>query len=83
MKGSGRMFIRKSKRTTRIVIAALLMTMTAWLLPGDLAAEKADAAVKLKKPVIVKDSSMVSGQKVTWDCIYLFRQLSTARGGSR
>ena len=64
------MFIRKSKRTARIVIAALLLTMTAWLLPGDLTVEKADAAVKLKKPVIVEDSSMASGQKVTWDCIY-------------
>ena len=70
MKGSGRMFIRKSKRTARIVIAALLLTMTAWLMPGDLAAAQADAAVKLQNPVIVEDASMESGQKVTWDCIY-------------
>lgn len=65
-----RMFIRKSKRLPHIVIAALLLTMTAWLLPGELTVEKAEAAVTLKDPVIVKDSSMTSGQKVTWDCIY-------------
>lgn len=64
------MFIRKSKRLTHIVIAALLLTMTALLLPGELTVEKAEAAVTLKDPVIVKDSSMESGQKVTWDCIY-------------
>ena len=64
------MFIRKSKRLPHIVIAALLLTMTAWLLPGELTVEKAEAAVTLKDPVIVKDSSMTSGQKVTWDCIY-------------
>ena len=64
------MFIRKSKRLPHIVIAALLLTMTAWLLPGELTVEKAEAAVTLKDPVIVKDSSMESGQKVTWDCIY-------------
>ena len=64
------MFIRKSKRLPRIVIAALLLTMTAWLLPGELTVENAEAAVTLKDPVIVKDSSMTSGQKVTWDCIY-------------
>ena len=64
------MFIRKSKRLPRIVIAALLLTMTAWLVPGELTVERAEAAVTLKDPVIVKDSSMESGQKVTWDCIY-------------
>ena len=70
MKGMRRMFIRKSKRLPRIVIAALLLTMTAWLLPGELMVENAEATVTLKDPVIVKDSSMTSGQKVTWDCIY-------------
>ncbi|MCI6821736.1 MAG: DUF6273 domain-containing protein, partial [Clostridiales bacterium] len=64
------MFIRKSKRLPHIVIAALLLTMTTWLLPGEFTVEKAEAAVTLKDPVIVKDSSMKSGQKVTWDCIY-------------
>ena len=65
------MFIRKSKRLPHIVIAALLLTMTTWLLPGEFTVEKAEAAVTLKDPVIVlEDSSMKSGQKVTWDCIY-------------
>ena len=64
------MLIRKSKRLPRIVIAALLLTMTAWLLPGELMVENAEAAVTLKDPVIVKDFSMESGHKVTWDCIY-------------
>ena len=61
---------RNQKRCIRIVLAALLLTMTAWMLPGNLTVEKAEAAVTLKDPVIVKDSSMTSGQKVTWDCIY-------------
>ena len=64
------MFIRKSKRPVRVVIAVLLLTMLGWLLPGDLMVENAEAAVTLKDPVIVKDSSMKSRQKVTWDCIY-------------
>lgn len=64
------MFIRKSKRLSRIVIAALLLTMFGWLLPGNFMVEKANAATTLKNPIIVKDSSMNSGQKVTWDCVY-------------
>ena len=64
------MFIRKSKRPVRVVIAALLLTMLGWLLPGDIMVKKAEATVTLNDPVIVKDSSMKSGQKVTWDCIY-------------
>lgn len=70
MKGMRGMFIGKGKRSVRVVIAALLLTMLGWLLPGDLMVEKAEAAVTLKDPVIVKDSSMESEQKVTWDCVY-------------
>ena len=44
--------------------------MTAWLLPAGLMAEKAEAAVTLKNPRIVEDSSMEAGQKVTWDCVW-------------
>ena len=40
------------------------------VITGEFTVEKAEAAVTLKDPVIVKDSSMTSGQKVTWDCIY-------------
>ena len=64
------MFIRKSKRLSRIVIAALLLTMFGWLLPGNFTVEKAEAAVPLKKPRIVGDFYMKSKQKVTWDCVY-------------
>ena len=60
----------KRNRCTRIILAALLLTMFGWLLPGNFTVEKANAATTLKNPIIVKDSSMNSGQNVTWDCVY-------------
>ena len=60
----------KNRRFIRVVVAALLLTMTSWLLPAELMAVKAEAATQLKNPRIVTDSSMKSGQKVTWDCIW-------------
>ena len=62
-------WIRKRK-FSRTIIAALLLTMTAWLIPAGLMAEKAGAATTLKNPRIVEDSSMTAGQKVTWDCVW-------------
>ncbi|MCU6756083.1 N-acetylmuramoyl-L-alanine amidase LytC precursor [uncultured Eubacterium sp.] len=62
-------WIRKRK-FNRTIIAALLMTMTVWLLPAGLMADKAEAATTLKNPRIVEDSSMYAGQKVTWDCVW-------------
>ena len=62
-------WIRNSK-FSRTIIAALLLTMTAWLLPAGLMADKAEAATTLKNPRIVEDSSMEAGQKVTWDCVW-------------
>ena len=62
-------WIRNSK-FSRTIIAALLLTMTAWLLPAGLMADKAEAATTLKNPRIVEDSSMYAGQKVTWDCVW-------------
>ena len=63
-------WIRNSK-FSRTIIAALLLTMTAWLLPAGLMADKAEAATTLKNPRIVRDSSMhFANQKVTWDCIW-------------
>ena len=57
---------------SRIIIAGLLLTMTAWLLPTGLWTEKAEAATTLKDPRIVEApySSMKSEQKVTWDCVW-------------
>ena len=64
-------WIRKRK-FSRTIIVALLLTMTAWFIPAGLMAEKAEAATTLKNPriVIVEDSSMDAGQKVTWDCVW-------------
>ncbi len=62
-------WIRNSK-FSRTIIAALLLTMTAWFIPAGLMAEKAEAATTLKNPRIVEDSSMDAGQKVTWDCVW-------------
>ena len=60
----------KHRKFSRIIIATLLLTMTAWLLPTGLWTEKAEAATSLKDPRIVEDSSMNAGQKVTWDCVW-------------
>lgn len=62
-------WIRKRK-FNRTIIAALLLTMTVWLLPAGLMVEKAEAAVQLDDPVIRDMSQMDAGQKVTWDCVW-------------
>lgn len=57
----------------RILAGILLTALTVTALPSIalLTPAKAEAAtVTLKNPRIVKDSSMKSGQKVTWDCIW-------------
>ena len=60
----------KHRKFSRIIIAGLLLTMTAWLLPTGLWTQKAEAATTLKDPRVVEDSSMEAGQKATWDCIW-------------
>ena len=60
----------RSRKLSRTIITVLLLTITAWLIPAGLMAEKAEAAVILKNPTIVEDSSMTVGQKVTWDCVW-------------
>ena len=60
----------KHRIFSRIIVTALLLTMTAWLLPTGLWTQKAEAAASLKDPRIVEDSSMAAGQKVTWDCVW-------------
>ena len=60
----------KHRKFSRIIIAGLLLTMTAWLLPTGLWTQKAEAATTLKDPRVVEDSSMEAGQKVTWDCVW-------------
>ena len=60
----------RNRKFSRTIIAVLLLTMTAWLIPAGLMAEKAEAATTLKNPRIVEDSSMDAEQKVTWDCVW-------------
>ena len=53
----------------------ITMVMVLSLLPADLyagfgLAAKVEAAISLSAPVSVSDSSMISGKKVTWDCVY-------------
>ena len=60
----------KKRRFVRVVVAALLLTMTSWLLPAELMTVKAEAATQLKDPRRVVDPSLDAGQKVTWDCIW-------------
>lgn len=75
------MIMRKQRRNgelkaniwKRILAGILLTALTVTALPSIalLTPTKAEAAtVTLKNPRIVKDSSMKSGQKVTWDCIW-------------
>lgn len=57
----------------RTLAGILLTTLTVTALPSMALSTptRAEAAtVTLKNPRIVKDSSMESGQKVTWDCIW-------------
>ena len=60
----------RNRKFSRTIIAALLLTMTAWFIPAGLMAEKAEAAVQLDDPVIRDTSQMAAGQKVTWDCVW-------------
>ena len=53
------------KKLTAIILSAV-MTVTACQIP----AKEAKAAESINDPRIVADSSMVAGQKVTWDCIW-------------
>ena len=64
------MELMKNSRFIRIVVAALLLTMTSWLLPAELMTVKAEAATQLDNPVVKDTSQMEAGQKVTWDCIW-------------
>ena len=64
------MELMNNRRFIRVVVAALLLTMTSWLLPVELMTVKVEAATQLKNPRKVTDSSMDAGQKVTWDCVW-------------
>ncbi len=60
----------RSRKLSRTIITVLLLTMTVWLLPAGFMAEKAEAAVILNNPTMVRDSTMESGKKSTWDCVW-------------
>ena len=60
----------RNRKFSRTIIAVLLLTMTAWLIPAGLMAEKAEAAVQLDDPIIRDTSQMEARQKVTWDCVW-------------
>lgn len=60
----------RSKRLVNVVVMALLLTMTSWLLPVDFMMAESEAATQLGNPVIVEDNSIYTGQRVTWDCIW-------------
>ncbi len=53
---------------TAVMAAALMVTVNLGVLPETGKAEAAETT--LQNPRIVADSSMVIGQKVTWDCVY-------------
>ena len=53
----------------RLLAGVLAAVMAVMMTPGRLP-EKADAAVLLRNPSVVSNSSMTSGQKVTYDCVW-------------
>ena len=64
------MMLIKNRRVGRLVIAALMVVMTAGVFLTGLMMEEVDAATILRNPRIVEDASMKAGQKVTWDCVW-------------
>lgn len=65
---------RKNKQFNRRAISSLILSivMVVVMIPAVTVAKKEyiQAATLLSNPRIVSDSSMESGQKVTWDCVW-------------
>ncbi len=65
--------VRAPKRVLSVLLVlAMLVTMAPQSLISDavISADAKETSTTLKNPQIVEDSSMESGQKVTWDCVW-------------
>ena len=55
--------IREAKASIRVITAALLLTMIAWLVPANIGTAEAASAADLSNP-------RIDGLRTTWDCVY-------------
>ena len=64
--------MKKMGKVTRLIVALLTFTLLFQLFPIESGnnLNKVQAATTLNNPRIVADSSMESGKKVTWDCVW-------------
>ena len=67
--------IREAKASIRVVTAALLLTMLAWLAPANISTAEAASADDLSSP-------RIEGLTTTWDCVYFGTYPQTTLGGT-
>ena len=67
--------IREAKASIRVVTAALLLTMLAWLAPANISTAEAASADDLSSP-------RIEGLTTTWDCVYFGTYPQTTLDGT-
>ena len=62
----------KKRKVSKLITSLLVLILLAGLFPTGKGSNLGEvkAAITLKNPRIVADSSMEAGQKVTWDCVW-------------
>ena len=62
----------KKRKVSKLITGLLVLILLVGLFPTGKESNLGEvkAAITLKNPKIVADSSMEAGQKVTWDCIW-------------
>ena len=67
--------IREAKASIRVITAALLLTMIAWLVPANIGTAEAASAADLSSP-------RIEGLTTTWDCVYFGTYPQTTLNGT-
>ena len=68
--------IREAKASIRVITAALLLTMIAWLVPANIGTAEAASATNLSNP-------RIDGLRTTWDCVYFGTYPQTSGGADK
>ena len=68
--------IREAKASIRVITAALLLTMIAWLVPANIGTAEAASAADLSNP-------RIDGLMTTWDCVYFGTYPQTSDGTNK
>ena len=68
--------IREAKASIRVITAALLLTMIAWLVPANIGTAEAASAANLSNP-------RIDGLRTTWDCVYFGTYPQTSGGADK